>query len=47
METDGKAKVIGSVWRAKFAQFLASLTVLPRSIWKKRLNSSGLFGRNG
>ena len=47
METEGKAKVIVSVWVAKFVQFLAALAVLPRSIWKKRLNSAGLFGRNG
>ena len=47
METEGKAKVVASVWGAKFVQFLAALAVLPRSIWKKRLNSAGLFGRNG
>ena len=32
METEGKAKVVASVWGAKFAQFLASLAVLSRSI---------------
>ena len=40
METDAKAKVVASVWGANFIQFLAALPVLPRSIWKKRLNSS-------
>ena len=47
MEIEGKAKVDASVWKAKFVKFLAALAVLPRSIWKKRLNSAGLFGRNG
>ena len=32
METEGKAKVIVSVWGAKFVQFLAALAVLSRSI---------------
>ena len=45
METKGKAKVVASVWGAKFVQFLAALAVLPRSIWKKRSNSAGLFGK--
>ena len=39
-----KAKVVASVWGAEFVQFLAALAVL--SIWKKRFNSAGLFGRN-
>ena len=30
METEGKAKVVASVWRAKFVQFLAALAVLSR-----------------
>ena len=47
IETEGKAKVVTSVWGAQFVQFLAALAVLPQSIWKKRLNSAGLFGRNG
>ena len=34
METEGKANVVGSAWGAIFAQFLATLGVLPRSIWK-------------
>ena len=46
-ETEGKAKVVASVWGAEFVQFLAVLAVLPQSIWKKGLNSAGLFGRNG
>ena len=47
METEDKAKVVASAWGAKFIQFLAGLAVLPQSIWKKLLNSAGLFGRNG
>ena len=43
METEGKAKVVASVWGAKFVQFLAALAVLPRSVWKKRLNSTVSF----
>ena len=39
METEAKAKVVASGWGAEFIQFLAVLAVLPRSIWKKRLNS--------
>ena len=46
IETEGKAKVVASVWGAEFVQFLAALAVLPRSIEKKRLNSAGLFGKN-
>ena len=47
METEGNAKVVASVWKAKFDQFIVALAVLPWSIWKKRLNSAGLFERNG
>ena len=43
METEGKEKVVASVWRAKLVQFLAALDVLSRTIWKKRLNSSLSF----
>ena len=33
VETEGRAKVVVSVWGAKFVQFLAALAVvLPRSI---------------
>ena len=32
METEGKAKVVASVWGAKFVQFLAALAVFSRSI---------------
>ena len=39
MERLAKAKVV-AVWGADFVQLLAALAVLPRSIWKKRLNSS-------
>ena len=42
-EAEAKAKVDASVWGAKFVQFLAAPAVLPRSIWKKRLNSTGFF----
>ena len=38
-----KAKVVASVWRAEFVQFLAALAVLPQSIRKKRFNSSVSF----
>ena len=46
IETEGKAKVVASVWGAEFVQFLAALAVLPSSFWKKRLNSAGLFRKN-
>ena len=39
VEREAKAKVVASDWGAEFIQFLAALTVLPRSIWKKWLNS--------
>ena len=32
MEKEGKAKVVTSVWGAKFVQFIAALAVLPWSI---------------
>ena len=38
MEAEAKAKVVASVWGATFIQFLAALAVLPRLIWKKRMN---------
>ena len=40
IEREAKAKVVASVWGADFVQFPAALADLPRSIWKKRLNSS-------
>ena len=40
IETEAKAKVVAAVWGAEFISFLAALAVLPRSIWKKRSNSS-------
>ena len=43
METEGRAKVVTSVWGAKFVQFLAALAVLPGSFWKKWSNSAGPF----
>ena len=32
IETEGKAKVIASVWGADFVRFLAALVVLPQSV---------------
>ena len=46
MEREAKAKVVVSVWGAEFIHFLAPLAVLHPLIWKKWLNSTGLFGRN-
>ena len=43
IETEGKAKVVASVWGMEFVQFIATVDVLPRSIWKKRLNSTISF----
>ena len=40
MKREAKTKVVPSVWGAECIQFLAAQAVLPRSIWKKRLNSS-------
>ena len=40
LEIEAKAKFVASVWGADFVQFLAALVVLPRSIWKNRMNSS-------
>ena len=40
IELEDKANVVVSVWGATFVQFLAALAVLPRSNWKKRLDSS-------
>ena len=40
MEREAKSKVVASAWGAEFIQLLAVLAVLPRSIWKKRFNSS-------
>ena len=40
IEREAKAKVVASVWGADFVQFLATLAVLPRSIWKNIMNST-------
>ena len=41
MEKEEKAKVrVLSVWWEDFVKFLAALAVLPRSIWKNRMNST-------
>ena len=40
MEREAKAKVVASLWGSKFVHAPAALAVLPRSIWKKRLDSS-------
>ena len=41
-KTEEKAKVVASVWRKEFIEFLAalaqSLAVLPRTILKNKLN---------
>ena len=42
-ELEDKAKVVASVWGAKFVLFLAALAVLPLSIWKNRMNSTTSF----
>ena len=36
METEAKAKVVASVWGAKFIKFLAALAILPWSIVKDK-----------
>ena len=41
----GKGRRVG-LW-GNICSILAMIAVLPRSIWKKRLNSASLFGRNG
>ena len=43
MEREAKAKVVAYVWGADFVQFFAALAVLPRSILKNRMNSTGFF----
>ena len=43
IEREEKAKLVASVWREKFIQFLAALAVLPQLNWKKKLNSSLSF----
>ena len=40
---EDKAKFVASVWGGKFVQFLAALTVLPRSIRKNWKNSTFSF----
>ena len=40
METEEKAKVVASVWRAKFIEFLAALAVLHSVNLETRLNLS-------
>ncbi len=40
MEREAKTKVVTSVCGADFVQFLAALSVLPRSIWKNMMNST-------
>ena len=40
MEREAKAKVVASVWGKKCVQFVAALSVLPRFIWKNRMNST-------
>ena len=38
IKTEEKEKVVASVWGAEFIQFLAVLTVLPRTILDNRMN---------
>ena len=45
IETEGKAKVVPSVWGAEFVQFLSELAILPQSIWKNGMNSTFLPNR--
>ena len=40
MEKETEAKVVASVLGGKFIDFLAALAILPRSIWKNRMNST-------
>ena len=40
MKTEAKAKVVASVWGADLVKFLVALAVLPRSIWKNKMNST-------
>ena len=40
METEAKLKIVASVWGTEFIPFLAMLAILPRSIWKNRINST-------
>ena len=42
IETEGKAKVVASVWGMEFVQFIVTVDVLPRSIWKKQLARQGI-----
>ena len=43
INTEEKAKVVTSVWEAEFIKFLAALAILPRTIFKIRMNSSFSF----
>ena len=40
MKTEAKAKVVASVWRTEFIQFLAVLAIVHQDNLKKRMNSS-------
>ena len=40
MEREAKAKVIASVWGAKFIKFLAALAISHQDDMKNRMNSS-------
>ena len=43
IKTEEKAKVVAAVWGKEFIQFLAALAILPRTVLKKRMNSSFSF----
>ena len=38
-----KTKVVAAVWGEDFVKFLSALTILPRTIFKNRINSSSSF----
>ena len=43
IKSEEKAKVVASVWKEEFIQFLAAIAVLPWTILKNRMNSSSSF----
>ena len=43
IKTEETAKVVVSVWGEEFIQFLTTLTILPKTILKNRMNSSFYF----
>ena len=47
MKTEAKAKVVASVWRTEFIQFLAALSVLLWTIWIKGWITPWWYKRKG